>query len=189
MNDKLNAIILVGGKSSRMGEDKALINYNGSKQVDYLYNLLSPFVNDVFISVNSSQAMLPEYNKFNIIKDIVHEAGPIGGIISAFTKNEDSAFLVAACDLPLINQKMIKEIIKNRDLSKYGTFFSSDYKFEPLFGIYEPKSFPFLLNSLKTKRYGIKNNLKNLDLNIIENNFTDKFKNINTPEERVGFRG
>ncbi len=181
---ELNALILVGGKSSRMGEDKGLINYNGNKQVDFLYNLLSPFVNKVFVSVNSSQAVLPEYSKFNLIKDKVPEIGPVGGIISTFMNNHNNALLVVACDLPLINENMIKTLVQNRKFLKFGTFFSSEYNFEPLFGIYEPKSFPFLLKSLQNSRFGIKNNLEGLDLNIIENHFTDKFKNVNTQTEK-----
>jgi len=181
---KLNAVVLVGGQSSRMGEDKGLISYNGAKQVDYLYDLLSPFVNKVFVSVNSSQAVLPEYNKFNIIKDKILEVGPIGGIISTFINDKTSALLVVACDLPLINKEMIDILIKNRGFLKFGTFFSSEYKFEPLFGIYEPKSLPFLLKSLQIGRYGIKNNLKDLELNIIDNQFKEKFKNVNTQKEK-----
>ncbi len=181
---KLDALILVGGKSSRMGEDKGLIDYNGKIQVDFLYNLLSPFVNNIFVSVNPSQAVLPEYNKFNLIKDKIQEIGPIGGITSAFFNNKKNAFLVIACDIPLVNEKMLNELIKNRNFLKFGTFFSSEYKFEPLLGIYEPKSFNFLINSIVNNRYGIKNAFKELELNIIDNHFTSEFKNINTQEEK-----
>ena len=181
---KLNALILVGGQSSRMGEDKGLINYHGNKQVDFLYDLLSPFVENVFVSVNSSQAILPEYNKYKIINDIIPEIGPIGGITSKFFDDNNNALLVVACDIPLMNQEMIIELITNRNFLKFGTFFSSEYKFEPLLGIYEPKSFQFLMNSIINKKYGIKNAFKELELNIIDNRFIGNFRNINTQKEK-----
>jgi molybdopterin-guanine dinucleotide biosynthesis protein A len=180
----LNALILVGGKSSRMGEDKGILNYNGKSQVDFLYDLLSPFINDVFVSVNSSQKNIQDYQKYNIIEDKILEIGPIGGVISSFMSNRDSAWLVVACDIPLINQNVIKELIDKRNFLKAGTFFNSDFGFEPLVGIYEPKSFPFLLSALQTGKYGIKNAFNELELNIIDNNFTSKFKNINTKKEK-----
>jgi len=44
----------------------------------------SPFVDEVFVSVNSLQKSIPEYNKHNIIEDKIINIGPTGGIISAF---------------------------------------------------------------------------------------------------------
>ena len=187
MKPDLNALILVGGKSSRMGEDKGLINYNGTKQVDYLYNLLKPFVNEVIVSVNSNQKTLSEYSKFNTVVDKINETGPLGGILSAFIEDKSKAYLVVACDLPLVDENVIVSILKNRDFLKFGTFFDSEYGFEPLIGIYEPKSFPFLLKSLYKGRYGIKNTLKKLPLNIVENTFKNKLKNINTAIDKENF--
>lgn len=181
---KLDALILVGGKSNRMGEDKGLINYNGEVQVDFLYNLLSPFVNQVFVSINPTQKDIQSYNKYKVINDIIPEIGPIGGITTAFFNNKKNALLVIACDIPLVNENMINELIKNRNFLKSGTFFRSDYKFEPLLGIYEPKAFQFLMNSIIDNRYGIKTAFKELELNIIDNHFASKFKNINTQKEK-----
>jgi len=177
---KLNALILVGGKSSRMGTDKALIKYGNKTQVKILAELLSSYVENVFVSVNENQYDSDSYKEFNLIKDRIEGIGPIGGLLSAFINDNKSAYLVVACDMPLIDDEVIVNLIKNRDFLKFGTFYENDYSFEPLIAIYEPKIFNFLLKSLIKKSYSIKKNIKDLPLNLIKNKYKGKFKNINT---------
>ena len=146
---KLNGLVLVGGKSERMGKDKGLIEYHGVPQREYLYHLLDNFTENTFISCRPDQA--PEFDgKFQVIQDSISGLGPFGAILSAFREYPNQAWIVVACDLPLVSESTIMELIEGRNPSKIATtFFNPETKFpDPLITIWEPKAYPALLHFL-----------------------------------------
>ena len=107
---KLYGLVLSGGKSTRMGTDKGLIEYHGVPQREYLYNLLSQVCENTFISLREEQkAEVPETMK--TIVDLNEFRGPYNGLLSAHKKYPDAAWLVLACDLPLMDLDALKELI------------------------------------------------------------------------------
>ncbi|SDF09898.1 molybdenum cofactor guanylyltransferase [Cellulophaga baltica] len=121
--DKLYGLVLSGGKSTRMGTDKGLITYHGIPQRDYIYKLLEEVCDATFLSIREDQAAtIPE--NFQIITDENKFKGPFNGILSAHKKYPKVAWLVLACDLPLIDVKALKELIQARDTTKLATSFA-----------------------------------------------------------------
>ncbi|WP_405247073.1 molybdenum cofactor guanylyltransferase [Cellulophaga sp. Asnod2-G02] len=121
--DKLYGLVLSGGKSTRMGTDKGLITYHGIPQRDYIYKLLEEVCDATFLSIRDDQAAtIPE--NFQIITDENEFKGPFNGILSAHKKHPKVAWLVLACDLPLIDVKALKELIQARDTTKLATSFA-----------------------------------------------------------------
>ncbi|MFW2377882.1 MAG: molybdenum cofactor guanylyltransferase [Cellulophaga baltica] len=121
--DKLYGLVLSGGKSTRMGTDKGLIAYHGIPQRDYIYKLLEEVCDVTFLSIREDQAAaIPE--NFQIITDENEFKGPFNGILSAYKKYPKVAWLVLACDLPLIDVKALKELIQARDVTKLATSFA-----------------------------------------------------------------
>ncbi|QXP55486.1 NTP transferase domain-containing protein [Cellulophaga sp. HaHa_2_95] len=121
--DKLYGLVLSGGKSTRMGTDKGLITYHGIPQRDYIYKLLEEVCDVTFLSIREDQAAtIPE--NFQIITDENEFKGPFNGILSAHKKHPKVAWLVLACDLPLIDVKALKELIQARDTTKLATSFA-----------------------------------------------------------------
>ncbi|WP_405267005.1 molybdenum cofactor guanylyltransferase [Cellulophaga sp. Ld12] len=121
--DKLYGLVLSGGKSTRMGTDKGLITYHGIPQRDYIYKLLEEVCDATFLSIREDQAAtIPE--NFQIITDENEFKGPFNGILSAHKKHPKVAWLVLACDLPLIDVKALKELIQARDTTKLATSFA-----------------------------------------------------------------
>lgn len=145
----LFGLILSGGKSQRMGSDKGSIEYHGKAQREYEADLLSKFCHQTFISCRKNQDELIE-TKYSKIYDTFEGLGPYGGILSAFREHPNSAWLVAACDLPYLNQSMLKKIIQNRNPSKLAScFHNPETQFpEPLITIWEPRAYPVLLEFL-----------------------------------------
>lgn len=146
---RLNGLVLAGGKSQRMGKDKGLINYHGMPQREHIYQLLQNFTEQTFISCRPDQA--GEFDKkFQVIPDSIDGLGPFGAILSAFREYPNQAWLVVACDIPLINQKSISQLIHGRNTSKIATaFYNEETKFpDPLMTIWEPKAYPQLLHFL-----------------------------------------
>tara|TARA_R110000764_G_scaffold158380_1_gene246188 strand:- start:343 stop:933 length:591 start_codon:yes stop_codon:yes gene_type:complete len=136
---KLYGLVLSGGKSTRMGTDKGLIEYHGVPQREYLYNLLSQVCEYTFISLREEQkAEVPETMK--TIVDLNEFRGPYNGLLSAHKKYPDAAWLVLACDLPLMDLDALKELISQRDSTKQATSFAlkENPLPEPLCAIWEP---------------------------------------------------
>lgn len=138
----LYGLVLSGGKSTRMGTDKGLIQYHGVPQREYLYDLLSQVCDDTFISLREEQATeLPPTMK--TIVDLNEYKGPYNGFLSAHKKYPEAAWLVLACDLPLMDLEALKELISQRDNTKQATAFAlkENPLPEPLCAIWEPHAF------------------------------------------------
>ncbi len=176
---KLNGLVLVGGKSSRMGKDKSKLSYHGKEHSLYLAELLKEKGLETYLSVKDAK----EFD-FPQIKDRFLDLGPFGAICSAFLHNPNKAYFVLATDLPFIDNKLINLIIKNRDTTKNATTVKGKSKQfpEPLITIWEPKAYPILLNYLSQGISCPRKVLINSDVKIIE--VEDQFiTNVNTPEE------
>ncbi len=181
---KLNGLVLAGGKSQRMGQDKSLLQWHEKEQVYHIADLLKEYCSEVYISCKEEQQ-----NKFNndfaALPDQFTDAGPMTGILTALHHEPNSAWLVVACDLPLIDQRTLEELLQNREASKVATTFKSPHDGlpEPLITIWEPQSIDALL-SFKEKGYSCPRKvLINSDTHIIEPNHPQALINANTPED------
>ena len=139
--DKLYGLVLSGGKSTRMGEDKGLIKYHDLPQREHLYHLLNEVCDDAFLSIRKDQENNIS-NTFNTIVDNNEFRGPYNGLLSAHKAYPNVAWLVLACDLPLIDEKALKELIAARNPEKLASAFANeeDPLPEPLCAIWEPEA-------------------------------------------------
>ncbi|ASE60821.1 NTP transferase domain-containing protein [Chryseobacterium indologenes] len=182
----LNGLVLAGGKSSRMGTAKDKLNWHGKEQRYFAADLLAPFCNEVFISCRQDQ--LENFDShYNALPDTFLNMGPFGGILSALRAQRDKAWLVVACDLPLLDKKSLEFLIQSRDPEKAATTYESPFDGlpEPLITIWEPKSYPLLLNFLGTGNTCPRKVLINSDPLILKPENPDALMNVNTPEEAV----
>ncbi len=174
----MNALILIGGQSSRMGSDKSLLHYHGKPQREYLFDVAAKFCTEVYFSCRTEQNI----TQTHIIDN--YSLGPVGGILSAFEHNKNVAWLVIACDMPLINKTHFEVLIKNRNPEKTATaFFNPDTNApDPLFAIYEPKAFGSLLSYIHSGNKSPKNFLQNADIELVIRKNVNFLQNINTQE-------
>ena len=99
----LYGLVLAGGRSTRMRSDKAALEYSGRSQLERAVELVSPLVERVFVSVRADQRSEPLRARFEQIIDSGEVEGPIAGIMAAQTRHPAAAWLVLACDLPLLD--------------------------------------------------------------------------------------
>ncbi len=174
----IKGLVLVGGKSTRMGHDKSELNYFGKPQKNFAKELLENNNLETFYSVQNSS------DKEEEISDKFINLGPFGGICSAFQKDPNAAWLVLATDVPFVNEEIIQLLLKHRNPSKVATAIKGKGKefVEPLITIYEPKAYSILLQYLAQGYSCPRKMLINSDVEIVE--IDDSFiRNINTPEE------
>ncbi|SFC28171.1 molybdopterin-guanine dinucleotide biosynthesis protein A [Flagellimonas taeanensis] len=144
-------LVLAGGKSTRMGADKGWLTYHKVPQQEYLYTLLGEVCDQVYLSVRKEQQQdIPE--GFKTIVDNDEHRGPFNGILSAHTQHPDVAWLVLACDLPLIDKNALRQLMDNRDPNKKATSFGTCETGlpEPLVAIWEPTGLEEAKAYLKT---------------------------------------
>lgn len=182
----LYGLVLAGGHSTRMDVDKSMLDYHGKSQVEHCCDLLSNLCGSVFISNREDQSQLRGHKNFPQIHDIFHNIGPLGGILSAMSVHPDVAWLVLACDLPLVNKKTIELLIRQRDRSKIATAFKSikDPKLpEPLCAIYETKSQSQLKKFLDRGIHCPRKILISSDVHLIVQDQKSALNNINNQQE------
>jgi molybdopterin-guanine dinucleotide biosynthesis protein A len=135
----LAALILTGGKSERMGEDKAMLDYHGMPQWQYLLEQATSLQLPVFISCKIEQQSFWKSQGLSVIIDAYHDIGPLAGILSAMKAHPNYSWLVMACDMPNWNTEAMQQLISNRNVKAGATaFFNQERKwFEPLGAIWE----------------------------------------------------
>jgi molybdopterin-guanine dinucleotide biosynthesis protein A len=183
----LKALVLLGGKSSRMGEEKGLIQYHEKTQAEHLVSMLEELGLEVFLSVREEQKENYSFLNRSFIADQLHGAGPLGGITSAMRTLPQNAFLVVACDLPNLQKEQLEFLLKNRNPKAFATCYESplDGGAEPLCSIYEPKSFSALIKVWVNGKSCPRKMLFNRKVEVLSIQDSKFLANANTPEERI----
>lgn len=183
----LKGLILAGGHSKRMGMDKALINYHGVPQYQYLNDLLHQFTSEVFLSCRPEQLFDTNIPR---IEDQYENLGPIAGVLSAFKTDAACAWWVIACDLPYVDESSISFLLANRDPSREATFYIDPETLfpEPLLTIFEPMIYPDLLRAHQAGQSSLNRILLNCKGKRVKPQDARILRSINTKEEAEGFR-
>lgn len=134
---ELIGLILAGGKSSRMGTDKAFMLYNGKPVYRHMYKMLSPFCCSVIISCRKEQK--PLFHPHAAVEDMDEDIGPLAGLLAAWTKYPGRPLLVIAVDMPEVDRNLLARLVTTRNPKKLVTGFTgkNNIYVEPLCTIYE----------------------------------------------------
>lgn len=182
---QLYGLVLSGGRSRRMQRDKAALVYQGRPQLARAMDLLQPLVARSFISLRQDQKGDPVRSGYATIVDQLPELGPIGGIHAALHSCTERAWLVLACDLPLLDRATLERLIAERDPTRLATAYRSslDGMPEPLCAIYEPASRTALAHWIAAGERCPRKFLAQHPVRLLELQRPRALDNINTPEE------
>lgn len=160
----ITAAILAGGKSSRMGRDKALLEFNGKPFIQYIADAMQEVFKKVIII--SDHGELYQFLGLPIYKDIFKYCGPLGGIHSAFAHTKTKSIFIASCDIPLLTPELIRSII---DTPFQGDVIvlPSGKSIQPLCGLYSRNCVPTLEKHLKNGQYSVLRFLEDLSTIIV----------------------
>ncbi len=186
----LNGLVLVGGRSTRMQTDKSRLSYvAGKKHYQHLADLMQPFCQQIYVSVRDEEQA--QAYELPAITDKFIGLGPYGGILSAFMHNPNTAWLVLAVDLPLIDTPTLEKLTADRDIHKTATcFIDPQEEFpEPLISIWEPRAYPVMLDFLSKGYSCPRKVLINSDIHLITDRNPKALTNVNTPEEYRAITG
>lgn len=141
-SEPLHGLILAGGKSRRMGQDKAALKYQNTPQLERVIALLQPHVETLFVAIRAAQRLEAQWQHCATIADSSQFAGPIAGLHAAQQLHPDATWLVVAVDLPLLDANCLDELLKHRRRECCASAFrhAADGALEPLCTIYESSS-------------------------------------------------
>ncbi len=186
----LTIVLQAGGKSTRMGTDKALLPFLGIPMIEILKNRLSDLADELLVITNNPDA----YQSLGLPlhKDRIPERGALGGLYTALSISSFSAVGVIAADLPFASEDLLLELFnKLQNSSAAAVIPSSEHGLEPLHAVYKREiCLPLVLNAIEKDLWKMSSwhdQAKILVLSPEETRKTTKseytFWNLNTPED------
>lgn len=183
--ERIYGLVLAGGKSRRMGSDKALLRQNGETQLSRAVSLLESHVDRVFVSTRADQSGDAERSKYEQIVDRYDDLGPVAGILSALESNARVSWLVLACDLPNVDDATISYLIEHCSPERPVTAYESvvDGLPEPLCAIYRPDARVVIERFVEQGIICPRKMLINSDTHLLTQPSPGALHNINSPDD------
>lgn len=190
-------VVLCGGQSTRMGSDKGLLKLHANTWAQTAIDKLVSFQLPVVISVNQNQyegyASIFSPEMLVTDDDSLQIKGPLCGVLSVHLKYPAEDMLILACDMPLMETDLIKELfLQYKKQTTFDSFiYTNDGEPEPLLGIYKAKGLATIHQLYKTNqlpRHSMKymlEHIKTFSL-ALPNDKKQCFRNFNAHAELNG---
>jgi molybdopterin-guanine dinucleotide biosynthesis protein A len=186
MIEHIPCVILSGGKSSRMGEDKSLLPFGASKTlIEFQHDKLSKIFKNIYISSKSDKFDFP----CKIIYDTSEIYSPMVALHSIFQFLDDEKIFIISVDTPLLEENTIHKLIeKSSDKNFDVTVCQDNDKIHNLIGIFDKTILGKMSEMLKGNDHKINTLLtQKMKLQIILFDDNKQFSNINTKEDYLNF--
>lgn len=136
----LLGLVLAGGRSERLGQDKAAVVHAGKTLLEHAIGRLESVLGHVRIAIRRDQVASQLHGRFRMVIDETSGIGPAAGMLAAHAIEPRAAWLVLACDLPWVTVEDLERLVSARDAGYEATAFRrlDDGRPEPLCAIYEP---------------------------------------------------
>lgn len=186
----LLGLVLAGGASRRMGQDKASLTLHGRPQLEWARELLARHCEQVFISIRAGQQDDPVRRGQPVIVDTQPDAGPIAGIAAAQAAHPEHGWLVLACDLPFVDDACLATLVRHRDGRPVVAFASThDGLPEPLCAIYEPAARAGVLAAIAAGRNCPRKFILGTGVELLQQPDPAALDNVNTPDDLARVQG
>ncbi|WP_194778618.1 molybdenum cofactor guanylyltransferase [Pararhodonellum marinum] len=175
----INAYILAGGKSTRMGQDKGMTTLSGKPLVLHVYESLKTIFGDITIIANLKAY---ESLKIRVLPDLIQAKGPLGGIYSGLKDSHRPLNFFISCDMPFITGEAIVHLLQHAppyqlSVAKVGE------RVQPLFGLYPTSLLPQVEKAITSHALKMTDFLASNGVHYIEfteENWARQFANLNT---------
>ena len=190
MCSNVSGIVLAGGSSSRLGQNKALVRIAGRSLIERVVEVLRPLVSDVLlVTQNGRYAESFADLELATVTDIYSGVGTLGGLHAGLSAMQTECGLVVGCDMPFLNADLLGFMISQA--CGYDVVMPRIGKYhEPLHALYSRRCVPAMERSIQAGRRRILYALSGVRVRYIEEAEIDcfdpdhlSFFNVNTPEE------
>ena len=149
---EITGVILAGGKSTRYGRDKALVEIDGIPLIERVIRVMSSIFRHLILITNTPSEytflQLPMY------EDLIKDLGPIGGIYTGLKAISDEAGFFVACDMPSLNANLVRHIVNVK-----GDFDAvvprMGWKIEALHSLYSKRCLPVIKELIGLQEYQV----------------------------------
>jgi molybdopterin-guanine dinucleotide biosynthesis protein A len=189
---KITGVILSGGKSIRMGKNKAFIQVEGIPIIERIHGLFQELFEEVIIVTNEKDL----FSNFDsrICSDLIPDKGALGGLYTGIVFSSFNYSFCVACDMPFIKKSLVTYLIENIANEDVIVPRTKD-GLQPLHAIYSKKCVDPIRKSIDEGKSKIVDIYDLVDVKVIdEKDFLrfdprrESFINVNTPEELGSLR-
>lgn len=204
-NQMVTGVILAGGKSKRMGENKAFLQLGGNTIIGHIIDCLQPIADELILITNNPDEYA--HLKLKMYSDIVPNTGALGGIHTGLTYASHDIVLCVGCDSPFLNSDLLKYLISvlgeydavipytmqipNRE-KRINQKKDEGITYQTLCAVYSKRCLPFIedmFDESDYRVYALRERINSLNLSPKEWQPYDpeglSFVNINTPEDYI----
>ncbi|WP_457593140.1 molybdenum cofactor guanylyltransferase MobA [Hydrogenimonas sp.] len=179
----LPCIIFAGGRSSRMGQDKALLPFCGfSTLAEFQYRRLKPHFKKVYLSAKKEKFPFEAPLILDSPESEVY--APTAGLLQVFEALEEPMVFVLSVDTPFVGVEEIHRLVEAASKERVDAVVArSPGGRHPMCGVYSRSILPYIQKSADEQKYRLTDILDAAKTLYVEFPFDDPFFNINRPEE------
>ncbi|HLO59693.1 MAG TPA: molybdenum cofactor guanylyltransferase [Bacteroidales bacterium] len=182
-NERITGIVLAGGKSSRMGTDKALLLYKGMPLVTHAVSLLSQVCSKVIISANKTEYA---FTGCEVFPDEFSINASMAGIWTALLHSITEWNLVLSCDMPLIDPGFMRSMLDRKAGYDVVVPVHEDGSLEPLCALYNKRVIDGLNRCLSEGQYSMRDFIMQSTYTLIHTGSSrPMFLNVNTEQDFI----
>ena len=181
LREHATAIVLAGGKSERMKQDKSMLLLNGRPMIQHVCDQLRNHFDHVLVSANDGEKY--SFLGLTIIPDRAPDQGPLMGITSALEASGSDRNLVIACDIPEIDIPLARRMLAESEGHDVVVPRTKEKKLEPLFAVYRKSVLRVMKKVLSSGERRVKAVFDHCDVKYVDLPDTERLNNLNTIEE------
>jgi len=182
--NRLNAVVLIGGESRRMGRPKQNLRRGGVTLVEIAVAAVGEIVERVVLAGGGD--IPPNLNDLERLTDVPRVPGPLGGILAAMRAAPENTWIVAASDMPLIRREAVEWLVTQRRPEVWAVLpRMAGGKVEPLLAVYEPEMKKVLEMRTEQGYFGMQalGSVERVRSPTPPDDLRDAWMNVNTLEE------
>lgn len=182
------ALILCGGRSTRMGRAKALLPFGDETLLQRVVRILQPLVDEVLVVAHAGQALPPLPRDVRVVHDEIEDQGPLGGLQAGLRQATADILYVTGCDAPFLQPALVEVLFDALGQAEIAVADEGGFA-HPLAAVYRRRVLPvverllaearrrplFLFQEVETIRVG-EETLRAADPELLS------LDNLNTPE-------
>lgn len=190
----VTGVLLAGGKSRRMGEDKRFLSIGGQTLLDHGVSVLQTLFQDVCIVIAQDSPLLS--TTAPVVRDLVPDCGSLGGLYTGLREVRTTHIFVAACDMPFLNLNVIRFMVGLKEAADIVVA-SWNSRLQPTHAIYGKRCLPVLEDMIHRREMAIQGLCEHRSLRVrlvTENELSAidaeglSFVNINDPSDLAAAR-
>ncbi|MFQ6111893.1 MAG: molybdenum cofactor guanylyltransferase [Nitrospinota bacterium] len=189
MSKEVGALVLAGGKSTRMGTNKSFVTLGGMPLIQIIVEKLARVFEDRVYILTNTPALYKQF-RLPMISDRIKDRGPLSGIQAGLSQSPFGHNFFVACDMPYINPTLIGYMTETLKEEFDVTVPLAHGRPEPLHGFYSKNCLPEIERLLESGRCRLTDLFDGLRVRYVSERIVRKFdphlvsfNNLNTPED------